>query len=170
MMQNDKESKNNLTQNKKLSIIKNNTNEEENASSIVNIIVNKFTKGFSNSSIHSDTIQSALEYNNFLICKFLENKNNMSKIEQEVTLNLLWKNLNKLSKNADTHVKNFNLSNNKKYCEIYTKKKNEETSTLTLLKNKSKRVKENNHTGLVIVVDKSILLDYPPKDDTEKII
>jgi len=127
--------------------------EEEIHSSKVNLILNKYTKQFVNSNLTSDIIQSSLEFNKHLIENFLENSNKLCQSENEYCLNILWKNLKKLSKSADQHVKSANLTKNDKYCNIYTK-----------LKEKEKLRKENlAHSGLIITVDKSILEEFPEK-------
>jgi hypothetical protein len=134
-------------------IINNIEKEEEMHSSKVNFILNKYTKQFVNSTLPSDIIQSSLEFNKHLIENFLENSNKLSQSENEYCLNILWKNLKKLSKCADQHVKSANLSKNDKYSQIYTR-----------LKEKEKLRKENlAHSGLTITVNKSILEEFPEK-------
>lgn len=130
-------------------IINNIEKEDDNHSSTVNIIINKFTKNFVNSQTASDVIQSSLEYNNYLINKMLENSNKLSESEYDYCSNVLWKNLKILSRSADYHVKSANLLKNDKYCQIYSKVKSKETS------------QQKNLSGLIITIDKSILEEFP---------
>jgi hypothetical protein len=144
-------------------IIKNSFPEEENVlitnPSTVNIIVNKFTNFFSNSSLTSDVIQSSLEYNNYLIKNMIDNENQLNKLEFETCSNILWENLKKLTKNVDTHLKTNSLVNNKKYCEIY----DNIVKSVHNKKHNSKRkrkVKDGNNSGLTILINKSILKEF----------
>jgi hypothetical protein len=112
----------------------------------VNIIVNKYTKKIANSLTQSDIIQNALEYNNNLIKNLENNRDNISDIEYNNAVCILWENLKKLSKNADNHRSKYNLSDSRKYVELYNWYKDRYAPT-----------------GLTIVIDKSILVKQEDK-------
>lgn len=106
-------------------------------------MINNYTKKFATTNKNTDSIQCALEFNQYLINQLNINKDKLNGLEYEYCLNVLWENLKKLSKNADNFLKTNKLSNSKKHCEQYK------------LLNKKKKL----NTGLTIVIDKSILKD-----------
>lgn len=81
-------------------IVKINERETEAQNLHVNTLLNDYTKGFFYSNVHSDIIQSSLEYNNYLINQLISSKNKLPKSEYEHGLIILWENLKKLSKNV----------------------------------------------------------------------
>jgi hypothetical protein len=121
----------------------------------VNVIVNKYTKKIANSLSQSDIIQNALEYNNNLIRQLENNKDNISDIEYNNSICILWENLKKLSNNADNYRSKFNLSDNTKYVELYSWYKDRYTPTgLTIVIDKSILIKEEDHIQNDIIEDK----------------
>lgn len=126
-------------------IIKLNEVDEDNNKFTVNTISDSFTKSFMNSNSQSDIIQSALEYNRYLIDQ-LKNYQDLTEADHQQALYILWSNLKILSKNADYHTKSFKLSDNKKYIELAKQKKEQ------LLQRKKK-----NESGLTVIINKSIL-------------
>lgn len=126
-----------------------------NKSSLVNILVNSYTKNFANSEIPSDVIQSSLEYNQFLINQLNEISHTITKEEYQCIMNNLWENLNKLSCHLDKQLTQSNLSKSKRYCKNYKKKPNKKHKP-----NKHKETIQVIHTsnkGVIITIDKSIL-------------
>ena len=106
----------------------------------VNILINKYTKKIANSIVPSDIIQCALEYNNYLIKKLNESRTSLSNEEYDNSLIILWENLKKLSQNCDYFTSNYNLNENRKYTDLYTKYKELYIPS-----------------GLTVVIEKSIL-------------
>ncbi len=123
----------------------------------VSVIMNKNTKNFYNTNNKSDLIQTALEYNNYLITELTKNK--ITDSEKEYCINSLLDNLIKLSKNGDNFVKHRNLLNSKRYL-----KPQSESHFILSDKKKNKNDKisnyDKNYSGLTIIVDKSILKNY----------
>lgn len=166
----------------------NNTNTQDydkHQSHAVNVLFNNFTKTFINPNVHnqSDLIQSALEYNRYLIKDLNNNevKQNLSKSEYEYAINSLWENLNKLARNCDSVLKHKIPVESKKYCEKYSEfiitqgggRENKEeigendqnTSNIhhhpNFLKKKRRgssiSERDSNFSGLNIIINKSIL-------------
>jgi hypothetical protein len=127
------------------------TNEVSNSQ--VNIILNKLTNKIANSIKPADIIQSALEYNNYLIDQLEQNKHKLTISEYENALILLWENIKKLAVNVDNFTSKFNLNENKSYCELYSKY--------------LQRKKNREPSGLTIVIDKSIIREYEEKQKLE---
>ena len=129
--------------------------EEAGAELKKKIGLTKKEKKFSNNSIHnkSDLIQSALDYNNYLIQNIINKKNEMNNYEYESALNKLWDNLSVLAKHCDKYMEKFNLvdipkNNNKNIQEaiterLYEDKKienSEEKNATTRLKKEIKKI------------------------------
>jgi hypothetical protein len=82
-----------------------------------------------------------------LINQIAENRKKLSPQEYDLSCNILWKNLNKLSKDFDKQIISHGLSTSNKHCEDYSNYKR------MMLKRKRK----NNISGLTIVIEKKIL-------------
>jgi hypothetical protein len=126
----------------------------------VKTIKNDFTR-ILNFSNNSEVIQSSLEYNNHLLKSILENRNNLSSDEMALCMNILWTNLKKLAHCADKSIQiNNSLSKDTKLLEIH--------SDIKKLKVPVKTKKANKDSGLMIVVNKSILNEYKADKQIEK--
>ena len=106
-------------------------------------------------NIHNDTcfnaeeIKNYLEENDFILNKLSQNMNNICKSDIEISHDLIWTNLKKLTKSADNYIMSHNLDDNN------------DQPTHVVLNTKRKRkpvnIRENGNSGLYIIIDKSIL-------------
>jgi hypothetical protein len=92
-------------------------------------------------------MQSALEYNNYLINQLEQNKHKLTLSEYENSLVLLWENIKKLAINADSFVSKYNLNDNRAYCDLYGRF--------------IQRKRSKEPSGLMVVIEKSVLREYP---------
>ena len=79
----------------------------------ISVVINKNTEIFMNSKNKTDLIQCALEYNSYLIENLIKEKDNISQLEYETSLNRLYHNLSVLSESFELYENKFKLINNK---------------------------------------------------------
>jgi hypothetical protein len=80
---------------------------------VISVVINKNTEIFMNSKNKTDLIQCALEYNSYLIENLIKEKDNISQLEYETSLNRLYHNLSVLSESFELYENKFKLINNK---------------------------------------------------------
>ena len=70
----------------------------------LHILINEDNQKIITSNNKSDLIQSALDYNNYLIQEIINKKDEMNNYEYESALNKLWDNLSVLAKHCDNYM------------------------------------------------------------------
>ena len=144
---------NNLNTNKINNKNKNNNSNEEMIGETkyeISVVINKNTEIFLNSKNKTDLIQCALEYNSYLIENLIKEKDNISQLEYETSLNRLYHNLSVLSESFELYENKFKLINNKisnKTKENDNDKKNFEDKNINDL-NDMTRIYSNSITNI----------------------
>ena len=122
------------------------------------ILINEDNKKIITSNNKSDLIQSALDYNNYLIQDIINKKDEMNNKEYELALNKLWDNLSVLAKHCDNYMEKFNLvdipKNNIKNQEDINKKNKKKNINQN---NMNQRIFTNSFTDLSFEIEKNFL-------------
>lgn len=129
----------------------------------IHILINSDSIKNQESLKNSEIIQSALEYNSYLINKVIENKNNITQREYDAALERLYNNLSTLTKNVDSYLIKYPLGNNSNGEEVTSFQTNKKsTRSQHLIENKQFT---NFHSGLVVEITQDILNDNDDNDE-----
>ena len=124
----------------------------------LHILINEDNQKVITSNNKSDLIQSALDYNNYLIQDIINKKDEMNNNEYELALNKLWDNLSVLAKHCDDYKEKFNLvdipKHNMKNQEDINKKNKKKNINQN---NMNQRIFTNSFTDLSFEIEKNFL-------------